>query len=142
MAEEKKSGPRVIVEQLSGRRAASPGEWLVAWRIDNRGEETLRLLSGRLPHSRFRCEERELRAVPALPPNESARLEFPLRCAEPPGTIVENGFLILTVLWREEPWRILARLRISIDREGAPQAATELITTQRVGFSMPMKREG
>lgn len=130
----------MIVEQLSGRRAASPGEWLVAWRIENRGEETLQLLSGRLPHSRFRCEERELGAVPALRPNESARLEFPVRCAEPPGTIVENGFLILTVLWREEPWRILARLRVSMDREG-PQTATELITTQRVGFSALMKGE-
>lgn len=132
----------MVVEQLSGRRADGPGKWLVAWRIENRGEGTLRLLSGRLPHGLFRCDERELGALPALRPNESARLEFPVRCAEPPGMIVENAFLILGVLWREEPWRILARLRVLIDREGAPQTATELITTQRVGFSMPMKREG
>ena len=131
----------MVVEQLSGRRAEGPGKWLVAWRVENRGEGTLQLLSGRLPHSLFRCDERGLEAVPALRPNESARLEFPVRCAEPPGTIVENAFLILSVLWREEPWRILARLRVSLDREGAPQTATELITTQRVGFSAPMKWE-
>ena len=129
----------MVVEQLSRRRAASPGEWLVAWRVKNLGDETLQLLSGRLPHSLFRCDERELGALPALRPNESARLEFPVRCPEPPGTIVENAFLILSVLCREEPWRILARLRVSLDREGAPQTATELITTQRVGFSAPMK---
>ena len=131
----------MVVEQLSGRRAEGPGEWLVAWRVKNLGDETLQLLSGRLPHSLFRCDERELGALPALRPSESARLEFPVRCAEPPGTIVENAFLILSVLWREEPWRILARLRVSLDREGAPQTATELITTQRVGFSAPMKWE-
>lgn len=131
----------MVVEQLSRLRAEGPGRWLVAWRIQNLGEGTLKLLSGRLPHSLFRCEERELEAVHALRPKESARLEFPVQCEEPPGTIVENAFLILSVLWREEPWRILARLRVSVDREGGPETATELITTQRVGFSAPIKGE-
>ncbi len=131
----------MVVEQLSRLRAAGTGKWLVAWRIHNLGEGTLKLLSGRLPHSLFRCDERKLEAVPALRPNESARLEFPVQCQEAPGTIVENAFLILSVLWREEPWRILVRLRVSVSREGAPETTTELITTQRVGFSTLIKGE-
>ena len=136
---EKESEPHVVVDQLSRVRAPSPGQWLVAWQIQNLGQGTLKILSGRLPHSRFRCEERELDAIPMLRPKESARLELPVKCEEPPGTIVENAFLILRVLWSEEPWRILARLRVSINHGGAPETTTELVTTQPVGFSALMK---
>ncbi len=112
----------------------------MAWQIQNLGQGTLKILSGRLPHSRFRCEERELDTILMLRPKESARLELPVKCEEPPGTIVENAFLILRVLWSEEPWRILARLRVSINNEeGAPETTTELVTTQPVGFSALMK---
>lgn len=111
----------------------------MAWQIQNLGQGTLKILSARLPHSLFRCEEREFAAVLTLQAKESARLELPVKCAEPPGTIVENAFLILRVLWSEEPWRILARLRVSVNKEGAPETATELVTAQPVGFSVPMK---
>jgi hypothetical protein len=74
-----------------------------------------------------------------LAPTESARLEFAVKCEEPPGTVVENAFLILRVDWSEAPWLVLARLRVSVDENGAPQSATEAITTQRVGFSAAMK---
>jgi len=80
-----------------------------------------------------------LDAVLTLQAKESARLELPVKCEEPPGTIVKNAFLILRVLWSEEPWRILARLRVSINHGGAPETATELVTTQPVGFSALMK---
>ena len=139
---EKESEPRVIVDQLSRLRVPSASRWLVAWRIQNVGEGTLTILSARLPHSLFRCEERELDAILVLRPKESGRLELPVKCAEPPGTIVENAFLILRVLWSEEPWRILARLRVSINHEGAPETVTELVTTQPIGFSVLIKEKG
>jgi hypothetical protein len=88
-----------------------------------------------LPHSRFRSEELELSPAPKLLPGESARLALAVACREPAGTVVENAFLILRVLWREQPWRILARLRVVFDQHGVPENSTEVITTQPVGFS-------
>ena len=56
-------------------------------------------------------------------------------CDEPAGAVVENGFLILTVAWLKHQWRIFVRLRIVVDKNGSPDTETELISTQRVGFS-------
>jgi hypothetical protein len=56
-------------------------------------------------------------------------------CGEPAGTVVENAFLILRVLWGDRPWRIFARLRVVFDQHGVPENSTEVITTQPVGFS-------
>jgi hypothetical protein len=99
----------------------------------------LRIFSGRLPHGKFRCAETELTPAPVLAPAASTRIEFTIKCEEPPGAVVENAFLILRADWSEAPWLILARLRVSVGENGAPQSATELITTQRVGFSAAMK---
>jgi hypothetical protein len=57
-------------------------------------------------------------------------------CGEPPGTEVENAFLILHVFWREKDWRVFARLRVSFGDTGLPSTTTEVVTTQRVGFSV------
>jgi hypothetical protein len=70
-------------------------------------------------------------------PGESARLALAVACREPAGTVVENAFLILRVLWREQLWRILARLRVVFDPHSVPENSTEVITTQPVGFSSP-----
>ena len=123
------------VEQATRSRGLGPGQRIIAWNIQNLGREPLQILSGRLPHSQFRSEERKLSPIPKLLPNESVRLEFSVACSEPPGTIVENAFLILRVLWLEEHWRVLARLRVNFDEEGGPQSITEVITTHRIGFS-------
>ena len=56
-------------------------------------------------------------------------------CDEPAGAVIENGFLILLVEWLDKQWRIFVRLRVIINQEGEPETATELITTQQVGFS-------
>jgi hypothetical protein len=56
-------------------------------------------------------------------------------CDEPAGSIVENAFLILLVEWLEASWRLFVRFRVTIGQQGEPETATELITTQRVGFS-------
>jgi hypothetical protein len=132
-------GPRVSVEQAARRAGTASDRWFVTWDLRNLGQHPLQLLAARLPHSRFRSEERELGPLPSLLPGERARLEFPVACGGPPGTIVENAFLILRVLWREEPWRIFARLRVIFDEYGGPQATTEVVTVQRVGFSEALK---
>jgi hypothetical protein len=130
-------GPCVVVESACPCAASTGGRWLCTWRIQNRGDGSLRLLSAGLPHSRFRSEEQELSPTPELLPGESAQLTLAVACHESAGTVVENAFLILRVLWRERPWRILARLRVSFDQHNVPENSTVVITTQPVGFSSP-----
>ena len=125
----------MALDQVSRVRAQRPGRWLMSWQIQNLGQGTLKILSALLPHGRFRCEEEELDPILMMQPKESAPLDFSVKCEEPPGTIVENAFLILRVLWEGEPWRILARLRVFISEGGVPETTTELVTTQPVGFS-------
>lgn len=72
---------------------------------------------------------------PKLMPGQSVQLEFSVACGEPPGTVIENAFLILRVLWLEEAWWVFARLRVVIDSEGGPRAETETVTSHPVGFS-------
>ena len=128
-------GPKVVVESACPCAASACGRWLCTWRIQNLSQEPLQLLSAGLPHSRFRSEEQELSPSPELLEGESAQLTLALACCEPAGTVVENAFLILRVLWREQPWRILARLRVVFDQDGVPDNSTIVITTQPVGFS-------
>ncbi len=129
------TGPHVRVEQASRTVGPAVDRWLVAWEIQNLGRQPLSLLTARLPHSRFRSEERKLTPTPKLEPGESTRLEVSVTCKEPPETVVENAFLILRVLWLEEPWRVFTRFQVAFDEHGGPRATTELVTTQPVGFS-------
>jgi hypothetical protein len=133
--------PNVVVESVGPGAASTGGRWLCTWRIQNLAQEPIQLLAAGLPHSRFRSEEQELSPAPKLLPGESARLALAVSCCEPTGTVVENAFLILRVLWREQLWRILARLRVVFDQHGAPESSTEVITTQLVGFSSSHVRE-
>jgi hypothetical protein len=126
----------VLVEQVSRQTGAASHLWVVGWRIRNLGDQQLRLLAARLPHSQFRCEEIELAPPPEIMAGESASLELLVECRELPGSVVENAFLILRVFWLGESWRILARLRVLFDEQGAPKSTTEVVTTQPVGFSI------
>jgi hypothetical protein len=130
-------GPSVAVEAACHCVASACGRWLCTWRIQNLAQEPLQILAAWLPHSRFRSEEQELSPAPKLLAGESARLALAVACHEPAGTVVENAFLILRVLWREQPWRIFARLRVVFDQHSVPENSTEVVTTQRVGFSSP-----
>src|ERR671925_202521 len=130
-------GPRVVVESACRCVPSASGRWLCTWRIQNLGQEPLQLLAVGLPHSRFRSEEQELSPALKLLPGESARLALAVVCREPAGTVVENAFLILRVLWREQPWRIFARLRVVFDQHEVPENSTEVVTTQPIGFSSP-----
>jgi hypothetical protein len=134
-------GPTVVVESACPCAASAVGRWLCTWRLQNLAQEPLQLLAAGLPHSRFRSEEQELSPAPKLLPGECARLALAVACREPADTVVENAFLILRVLWREQPWRILARLRVVFDQHGAPESSTEVITTQPVGFSSSLVGE-
>jgi len=131
--------PQVSVAQAARRAGTTSDRWLVTWEIRNLGQHPLRLVAARLPHSRFRSEERELVPQPSLLPGEQARLEFSVACGGPPGAVVENAFLILRVGWRDAPWRIFARLRVIFDEQRGPQTTTEVVTVQRVGFSEALK---
>jgi hypothetical protein len=130
-------GPNVVVESACPSAASACGQWLCIWRIQNLNQEPLQLLSAGLPHSRFRSAEQELSPAPELIPGESAQLTLAVACLEPAGTVVENAFLILRVLWRERLWRIFARLRVIFDQHNVPENSTVVITTQPVGFSSP-----
>ena len=108
----------------------------MAWRIDNLTTSEMRLLDVRFPHGRFRSDLRELADV-RVAPSASTDLEAVVACRGSDGEVVENTFLISTVEWRKVLWRILVRMTVSFAADGSPDAATELVTVQRVGFSDP-----
>jgi len=108
------------------------GRWLVTWQVTNLGSETLRLISARHPHSQFRTEETPLLGEVAAA--ATTDLTLPVAFSEPPGTVVENPFLILLVSDRHSIWRILARVRVTAGPSGEPVAGTAVtVTVNRVG---------
>ena len=127
--------PKIRVQQETVQRGATPDRWQVAWTILNLGDAPLKILSARAPHGKFRGEEKEFTPPLDLGPNQRGRINLNVQCAEPAGTVVENAFLILRVLSAAKPWLVLARLRVLVNNGGIPATVTELITTQRVGFS-------
>jgi hypothetical protein len=119
--------PDLLVEQLS---AEALGErWRIVWRIRNRGVDPLAVTSAWLPHGRFRSPEWRLEPPLSLPPDGQAILPSEVAWREPPGTVVENGFLIL----RLERWRAFARLTITAGPSAEPQAVCEAVTVQGAG---------
>jgi hypothetical protein len=120
---------------LEASAGAAPNRWRTLWSIANLGDSPLGILSARLPHGKFRSDEKVFATPAAIAPRGNGRIEIEARCGEPPGAEVENGFLILRVAYGAEQWLILTRLKIRIDARGTPAAATELITVQPVGFS-------
>lgn len=126
--------PRVRVTQISCARCGE--DWRVAWRIGNLTTSEMRLLDVRFPHGRFRSGLRELTDV-RVAPSASTDLEAVVACQGRDGEAVENTFLISTVEWRKVLWRILARMTVRFAPDGSPDAATELVTVQQVGFSDP-----
>ena len=70
-----------------------------------------------------------------LSSGETAQFQTSVRCDEPPGLVTENAFVIFTVDRLAVAWRIFVRIRVVVSLEGVPETTTELITTQKVGFS-------
>ena len=127
--------PSIEVAQVEQSRSLNPGRWLFKWRVEDKTEKAMRLLSVRVPHGKFKAEERKFLSAAKIAAEDSLILELVVACEEPPETIIENAFLILLVDWQENSWRFFVRLRISVDQQGHPETATESITVQRVGFS-------
>jgi hypothetical protein len=127
--------PKVAVEELRRNREVGSGRWLFGWLIQNLTEQPIKFLAARCPHGQFKSAERFFDPPLQAAAGKIAMIEMPVFCDEPAGAVIENGFLILLVEWLDKQWRLFVRLRVTINQQGVPETATELITTQRVGFS-------
>jgi hypothetical protein len=127
--------PKVAVEELDRNSKVELGRWQFQWLIQNLTEQPIKFLAARCPHGQFRSEERFFDPPLQAAAAKTATIEMPVLCDEPAGNVIENGFLILLVEWLDKRWRIFVRLRVTINQQGVPETAPELITTQRVGFS-------
>jgi hypothetical protein len=127
--------PKITVEEIRRSGEVESGRWWFGWRIQNLTEQPISFLTARCPHGQFRSEERFFDPPLQAVAGKTATIEMSVRCDEEAGAVIENGFLILLVEWLDKKWRIFVRLRVIINQQGEPETATELITTQRVGFS-------
>jgi hypothetical protein len=128
-------GPKIEIEQAECGASEKPGLWLFKWRVQNVTEMPMSLLSVRVPHGKFKAEERRFGPALKVAAQDHFILDLAVACEEPPNTIIENAFLILLVSWRQNHWRFFVRLRIMVDDEEQPQTTIESITVQQVGFS-------
>jgi len=129
------SSPGLLIEPASCRAGATHGQWLAVWRVHNLGQEPVVLLSTWLPHDKFANPLQGIDPPLRLAPGGSTLLELPVACNEPPGSVVENAFVILRLLWLEQPWRAFVRLRVTVDNARTPQYSCESVTVHPVGFS-------
>jgi hypothetical protein len=132
---DRESEPKIAVKQVTAERDEIKQCWNIAWLVRNLGRYPMRILSVRLPHGEFKSEQ--LRFEPAMDLNGGEEVQFQtfVRCDKPTGLVTENAFIIFYVTWRGEPCRVFVRLRAVVNSDGKPETATELITTQKVGFS-------
>ena len=107
----------------------------MGWTITNTGAGSIVVVSVHLPHGQFKSGEHRFEPALDLAPGEGQQFQLAVRCEEPPGLVTENAFVIFSVIWLGEAWRIFVRIRVVINDQGTPETATELITTQKVGFS-------
>src|SRR5688500_6190694 len=121
-------GPQASVEPLPVRSGPRHGQWHAAWRVRNEGERPLELLAAWCPHGRFRAPRWDLTPPPRLLRGEGVEVQPLVACDEPPGTIVENAFVIFQTRWGCERWRVLVRLELRADAEGVPENVVALTT--------------
>ena len=129
------SEPQIAVKQVIAERDGITEPWNITWLVRNLGRYPMRILSVRLPHGQFKSEERRFEPAMDLNGGEEVQFRTFVRCDEPSGLVTENAFVIFYLTWRGEPCRIFVRLRVVVNSDGQPETATELITTQKVGFS-------
>jgi hypothetical protein len=125
------STPRLRIEPL-GVAKRDGTRWRTTWRITNMDSDAVRVLGAIAPHSQFRGDaslDREVRS------KASTQVSLTVETAGAAGSEIENAFLILLVQQGDERWRVLTRLRVSLDAEGRPRSRVETVTMQRVGFS-------
>ena len=136
------ASPQISLRQVSLESGGRQDLWRIGWRVENCAWQSLRIESVRFPHGQFKSNEQRFNPPISLGHEEYAEFEAIVACDAAPGAIVENAFSIFSAVWRDQPWRIFVRLRVSVNKEGEPEALTELITTQRVGFSTAAQTEG
>ena len=116
--------PRVRLTTTAVAPGQAPSQWRVTWRLTG---EAGAIESAWVPHGRFRGTGRvNFTPARALP----LRLEMTVQANEPPGTVVENAFLILRLT---DGWRVFVRMRIEFDSSGVPKPVPELVTLQSTG---------
>jgi hypothetical protein len=127
--------PRITVEQSGLARLDEPGRWHITWQIHNLEREGITLRAARLPHGKFKSEERIFEKGLAVPGGANATVEFSVNCQGAPGDVVDNAFLLIEIDWLQDAWRVFVRFQVVFDEAAEPVTQTELITAQRVGFS-------
>lgn len=132
---EKDHGPAISLRQGATNRAEVHGQWLIGWEVLNHAAEPITIVAVRLPHGQFKSAEQHFMPALQLASGETAQFQTSVRCDEPPGLVTENAFVIFTVDRLAVAWRIFVRIRVVVSLEGVPESTTELITTQKVGFS-------
>jgi hypothetical protein len=132
---EKDHGPAISLRQGATNRAEVQGQWLISWEVLNHAAEPITIVAVRLPHGQFKSDKQDFTPALNLAPGETERFQTSVRCDEPPGLVTENAFVIFSAVRLGVRWRIFVRIRVVVNPEGAPETTTELITTQKVGFS-------
>jgi hypothetical protein len=127
--------PNVALRQISLARDAATKCWNIRWQVENLGSDALEIVSARLPHGQFKSAEQHFAPPLELAAGVSKQFYCSVHCDEPAGLVTENAFVIFHCEWRGDAWRIFIRIRVTVKADGAPETATELITTQKVGFS-------
>ena len=127
--------PEIALRQVSVDRHGVMEYWSIGWTITNKGAGPLNVVAVRLPHGQFKTDGQRFDSPLSLAPGESHQFQLAVRCEEPSGLVTENAFVIFSVIWFGEAWRIFVRIRVLIKGQGKPETATELNTTQKVGFS-------
>ncbi len=88
-----------------------------------------------MPHDKFFSERREFDPPLPLGALETIELELDVTCTGIPGDVVENTFVILSLLWQDRPWRVFARHLITVDGTGTPRHRCQSVTVHPVGIS-------
>lgn len=127
--------PKIALRQISLAFDAESKLWQIGWEIENCGNDAIRIWSARLPHGQFKSAEQRFMPVIELASGERKLFQSAVKCNEPAGLVTENAFVIFHCDWRAEAWRIFVRIRVGVNERGEPETATELITTQKIGFS-------
>ena len=135
MESESSGGPQISLEHVSADRDGVLACWSIGWRIENLGEHPIHVGAVRLPHGQFKSVERRFDPAIELASGNKTELKILVKCDEPAGLVTENAFVILSVDWLGEQWRIFVRLRVVVNANGEPETRVELITTQQLGFS-------
>jgi hypothetical protein len=129
------ASPEIALRQVTTERDGVRACWSIAWVVENKSANMLQIVAVRLPHGQFKSDEHRFEPALHLAAGASSQFQLCVSCSEPAGLVTENGFVIFTVRWSGEEWRIFVRIRVAVNSEGKPETATELITSQKIGFS-------